>query len=45
MTVHRTGSSIATLLGAALAIASPLASSDEPAPMPQRRNWRTGSIS
>jgi mono/diheme cytochrome c family protein len=31
MTVHRTGSSIATLLGTALAIASPLASSDEPA--------------
>ena len=31
MTVHRTGSSIATLLGTALAIASPLAGSDEPA--------------
>jgi mono/diheme cytochrome c family protein len=31
MTVHRTRSSIATLIGAALAIASPLASSGEPA--------------
>ena len=31
MTVHRIGSSIATLLGAALAIVSPLAGSDEPA--------------
>jgi mono/diheme cytochrome c family protein len=31
MTVHRTRSSIATLIGAALAIAAPLASSGEPA--------------
>ena len=31
MTVHRTGSSIATLLGTALAIVSPLAGSGEPA--------------
>ena len=32
MTIHRTGCSIATLLGAALAIAAPLAGSQEPAP-------------
>ena len=32
MTIHRTGCSLATLLGAALAIAAPLAGSREPAP-------------
>ena len=32
MTILRTGSSIATLLGAALAIAAPVAGSGEPAP-------------
>ena len=32
MTIHRTGSSLATLLGAALTIAAPLAGSQEPAP-------------